>query len=116
MTRTSAEWIPLIDDVLSRKSKSLLNVIAEDIWRQDNSHTGPPSATPKDFAKGIQLALNEETNHFHLAPVKAGRQRSQRWMNLRDFNKPVGEAAVDDIEEGATEESSNTGILRVLFY
>ncbi|OWA53462.1 hypothetical protein BV898_17890 [Hypsibius exemplaris] len=105
-TRTTAEWIPLFDDFLTRKPKSPLNAIAKDIWQGDNPQPPSPSDIVKhfgEFKKAVQRELKGGKQHFRLAPRKEGSKKSKGWMNLRIFE--LGEAAVDDTEEGASEES-----------
>ncbi|OWA55565.1 hypothetical protein BV898_19949 [Hypsibius exemplaris] len=106
-TRTTAEWIPLIDEFLTRKPKSSLNAIAEDVWRRVNPHPPSPSDTAKhfkEFKKAVHRELKGGKQHFHLAPPEGNSLKSKRWMNLADYIKLFGEAAVDDTEEAASEE------------
>ncbi|OWA55518.1 hypothetical protein BV898_19902 [Hypsibius exemplaris] len=83
----------------------MLNAVAKEIWVQDNP--GTLSRVPADFKKEVQNALNEETERFILAPLKPGREKSLRWMNLRGFE--LGEAAVDDTEEPSSSDDDQEG-------
>ncbi|OQV18045.1 hypothetical protein BV898_07816 [Hypsibius exemplaris] len=108
-TRARDRWIELIDAVLTRKPKSLLNDIAEDIWGRDNSRPGPLSGFPEGFKKEVKDVLHKEKKHFHLAPPEEGNKKSVLWMNLADYIKLVGEAAVDDTEEPSNSDDDQGG-------